>query len=162
MVNDKPLVKTKMFGHYNFINMVCAAAIGHYFKVTESDINAALAEYSPEMNRSQVLKTERNTLILDAYNANPTSMGLAIHNFSGQHFSKSLIILGDMLELGEYSKSEHENTLNQLVSLKIEEAWLVGDLFLQFEKDYPSYHFFKDTEKAILYLQKHPVGDKLY
>lgn len=159
-VNGKPLVKTKMFGHYNFINMLCAATIGYYFKVPESDINAALAEYSPEMNRSQVLKTAHNTLILDAYNANPSSMGLAIHNFTEQHFNQSLIILGDMLELGEYSAVEHENTLNQLVSLNVKEVWLVGELFLQFKEKYASYDFFKDTEKAILHLQKHPVSGK--
>lgn len=154
-----PLVKTNMFGHYNFINMLCAAAIGHYFGVAEDNINKALASYLPEMNRSQVVKTERNTLILDAYNANPSSMTLAISNFSQQHFEKKLMILGDMLELGNYASEEHLNILEKATDLKFENVWLVGELFSGFEMQYPNYQFFKDTAAVIAYADKHPVSN---
>lgn len=157
-VAGRPLVKTHMFGHYNFINMLCAVAIGNYFGVAEENINKALAAYSPEMNRSQVVKTERNTLILDAYNANPSSMALAITNFAKQHFQKKLMILGDMLELGNYAAEEHLNILEKATALKFEQVWLVGPLFSGFESQYPHYRFFKDTDEVITYVDQHPVN----
>lgn len=157
-VAGRPLVKTNMFGNYNFINMLCAVAIGNYFGIAEEKINKALAAYSPEMNRSQVVKTERNTLILDAYNANPSSMALAITNFAQQHFENKLMILGDMLELGDYASEEHLNILEKARTLKFENVWLVGELFSGFEKQYPHYRFFKDTAAVIAYADQHPVS----
>jgi UDP-N-acetylmuramoyl-tripeptide--D-alanyl-D-alanine ligase len=156
----QPLVKTHMFGHYNFINILCAAAIGTYFKVEKSAINEALASYSPEMNRSQVIKTSRNTLILDAYNANPTSMALAISNFSDQHFTDKLLILGDMLELGDYSSGEHQSILEKTVALNLQNVWLVGNLFFEFKNHYTDYLFFKSTTDVVDYLEKHMIEGK--
>lgn len=160
LTEEQALVKTHMFGHYNFINMLCAAAIGTYFKVETAAINRALASYSPEMNRSQVIKTSRNTLILDAYNANPTSMALAINNFSEQHFEDKLLVLGDMLELGEYSKDEHRGILEKAVALKLQNVWLVGDLFFEFKNQYPSYLFFTRTAEVTDYLKEHVIEGK--
>jgi len=159
-VDQKPLVKTKMYGHYNFINLLCAACIGNYFKVDELLINIALAEYVPEMNRSQVLKTTHNTLILDAYNANPSSMLLAISNYADQSFQNGFFILGDMLELGEYSKDEHKAILDQLIKLNMKEVLLVGDLFFEFKSDYKSFMFFKTSEEASAYLKTNPIVSK--
>lgn len=153
----QPLVKTHMFGHYNFINMLCAAAIGTYFKVSEAAINEALASYSPEMNRSQVVKTTHNTLILDAYNANPTSMALAITNFANQHFTNKLLILGDMLELGDYSHEEHQHILEKSSALNLQDIWLVGELFYKFRNDYPAYLFFKNTAEVQVHLKNNLV-----
>ena len=97
-----------MFGHYNFVNVLCAVCIGNYFGVGEEAINEALEQYVPEMNRSQIKKTDSNTVILDAYNANPSSMDLAIKNFAEQPLKNKVLILGDMFELGDYSEKEHE------------------------------------------------------
>lgn len=154
---ESDLVSTHMFGHYNFINLLCAAAIGNYFKVPVADINGALASYKPEMNRSQVEKTGRNTLILDAYNANPSSMALAIQNFSEQPFPKKLLILGDMFELGVYAKEEHRHILEKLQALHLDHVYLAGALFYEFKTEYPMYHFFKDAAGIGKHLEEHAI-----
>ncbi len=153
----KPVIKTNMFGHYNFINLMCAVCVGNYFEVPESLINKALEEYVPEMNRSQVKQTKNNTLILDAYNANPSSMSLAIGNFIKQPFAKKVCLLGDMLELGEYAKTEHESILNSLVGQNIERVILIGPLFYELKHNYPQFNFFEKTENAESYFQNHPI-----
>ena len=155
---QKPLVKTQMFGHYNFINLMCAVCIGNYFGVPALLINKALEEYVPEMNRSQIKKTERNTLILDAYNANPSSMNLAIQNFIKQPFSSKMCLLGDMLELGEYSKSEHEKILKSLKDQNIKSVILVGPLFYQLKDEYLAFHFFAKIEEAEEYIKNQTVN----
>lgn len=152
-IENTEVVKTNLFGHYNFINVLCATCIGNYFGVEAKDINKALSEYLPEMNRSQVKKTEKNTLILDAYNANPSSMQLAIDHFIKQNFSSKLFILGDMLELGNYSETEHENILNHLLKNSIVDAVLIGDIFYKFKPKFHSYHFFINIEDAIVYFK---------
>lgn len=154
---ESDLVTTFMFGHYNFINLLCAATIGNYFGVPAAQINEALASYKPEMNRSQVVKTKKNTLILDAYNANPSSMTLAIGNFSEQPFQKKLVILGDMFELGEYAHEEHRLILEKLQQLKLDNVYLAGTLFFEFKAQYPMYRFFKDAKEVGEYLEAHPV-----
>lgn len=150
-IEDRPIIKTHLFGHYNFINALCATCIGNYFGVSEENINQALSEYLPEMNRSQVKKTDRNTLILDAYNANPSSMKLAIEHFSNQPFENKLVILGDMLELGTYSFQEHLDILNQLKKYS-SNAILVGEKFLEHQLAFPHYVFFKSTNDVEIYL----------
>jgi UDP-N-acetylmuramoyl-tripeptide--D-alanyl-D-alanine ligase len=147
------LVNTHMFGHYNFINLICATAVGNYFGVSAEGINEALASYKPEMNRSQVVKTDKNTVILDAYNANPSSMALAIDNFAGQSFPKKLLILGDMFELGDYAHEEHGKILEKLLSLQLSDVCLAGALFFEFRMQYPMYHFFKDATQVGEYLK---------
>jgi UDP-N-acetylmuramoyl-tripeptide--D-alanyl-D-alanine ligase len=151
-LEEQPLVKTKMFGQYNFINLLCAACIGNYFNVSESEINDALANYIPEMNRSQVKKTKSNTLILDAYNANPSSMNLAIENFKTQNIDNKIVVLGDMLELGDYSKDEHQKILFQLEVSGFEKVYLVGVQFLEFKDHFLKFNFFKNIDDLIGYL----------
>ncbi len=146
-LENQPLVKTQMFGQYNFINLLCAACIGNYFNVKESDVNDALSSYSPEMNRSQVKKTESNILILDAYNANPSSMSLAIDNFEKQNLKNKIVILGDMLEMGEYSDLEHEKIIAQLQNCDFKKVILVGVQFLRLKSKHLQYHFFKNIEE---------------
>ena len=143
---NQPLVKTHMFGQYNFINLLCAACIGNYFGVKETDINDALASYMPEMNRSQVKKTESNTLILDAYNANPSSMSLAIDNFNKQVFENKIVILGDMLELGEYSEQEHEKIIKQIENCTFKTVVFVGVQFFKLKDRFNHYYFYENIE----------------
>ena len=145
--DNKSLVKTHMFGQYNFINLLCAVCIGNYFGVNENDINDALSSYIPEMNRSQVKKTASNTLILDAYNANPSSMSLAIENFNKQVSGNKIMILGDMLELGEYSEQEHEKIITQIEECEFKKVFFVGVQFFRLKDKFNKFLFFKNIEE---------------
>lgn len=124
------LIKTQITGEYNFENILAATAVGSYFNVSDTDINKAVSEYIPKNNRSQIEKTQCNTLLLDAYNANPESMSQALQNFEKyQSKNKKTIILGDMLELGNYSAEEHLNIVNMIETLGFESVYLVGKEF---------------------------------
>lgn len=152
-LDDRPIVKTHLFGHYNFINFLCAACIGNYFGVEDDLINEALSNYLPEMNRSQVKKTENNTLILDAYNANPTSMLLAINHFVNQPFENKCVILGDMFELGDYSYEEHEKIVNELNNYHNIKCVLIGKAFYEFKQKNLGFSFFEQIEEAMDYFK---------
>ncbi len=156
-LEDEELVNTNLFGHYNFINVLCAICIGHYFEVSKSFINKGLREYVPEMNRSQVKKTKFNTLILDAYNANPSSMSLAILNFIKQDLPNKYFIIGDMLELGEYSKEEHQLILLTLSTHHQKQVMCVGPLFYELKMAFPDFVFFENTSNALVYLDTHKI-----
>ena len=158
-INNSELVKTKLFGHYNYINALCAACVGVFFKVSATDINQALENYLPEMNRSQVKKTAKNTLILDAYNANPSSMKIAIENFHQQVNSKKVFILGDMLELGEYAVGEHQAILNLLTSLNEEHVFLVGPIFYSLKTENSKFNYFEKTENLSTYLSENRITE---
>lgn len=123
------IVATRLIGSYNIDNALCAAAVGCYFNVDQEDISSALADYTPQNNRSQLLRTERNTLIVDAYNANPTSMRAALDNFARMEVSCKMAILGDMKELGEATNVAHQEVVDYIAQLSIGEVWLVGDAF---------------------------------
>ena len=122
-------LSTNFVGAYNLDNMLAAIAVGLHFGVDEKDVCDAISNYVPANNRSQLTKTERNTLIVDAYNANPTSMMAAIDNFDLMEGENKVAILGDMLELGEQSTIEHQNILRRLMESKIEKIILVGKEF---------------------------------
>jgi UDP-N-acetylmuramoyl-tripeptide--D-alanyl-D-alanine ligase len=145
-----PIVETKIIGAYNFINCLTAAAVGTYFKVDAADIAEALSTYLPDMNRSQFIKTERNSLILDAYNANPNSMKAAIDNFAKYKAEHKLLLLGDMFELGEYSEAEHRKIVNLLIEHKFTNAILVGNEFYKLETG--DYKKFRTTSECKEYL----------
>ena len=125
-------IATHFVGAYNLDNMLAAITVGLHFGVAEADICDAISNYVPANNRSQLTKTERNTLIVDAYNANPTSMMAAIDNFELMEGENKVAILGDMLELGEQSAIEHQNIVRRLIESKIEKVILVGKEFSQF------------------------------
>ena len=156
-LDTQPLVKTHMFGHYNFVNVLCAACIGNYFGVEEEAINEALEQYVPEMNRSQIKKTDKNTVILDAYNANPSSMDLAIKNFAEQPLKNKVLILGDMFELGDYSEKEHEQIIEQLLETNFDEVYLVGKEFGLFQNKVSKFQFFETGQDLKLFLNNHPI-----
>ena len=146
-------INTNLFGSYNYENVKAAIATGLFFDVPMEDIKEALEEYHPENNRSQVLVTAKNTLICDSYNANPSSMHKAIDSFSGIMSAPKLIILGDMLELGDKTECEHEKVLQELKSLKPELVYLVGPVFKKLSDSY-GYKSFIDTGELRDYLKK--------
>ena len=127
-------INTSMVGTYNFYNFLAAISIGNYFGVKEIDISNAVASYKPENKRSQVLETQKNTLIIDCYNANPTSMLLALESFRDLRNNKKLAIIGDMLELGEESDLEHQKIIDYCKEHKIE-FMTVGPIFNKHNKD---------------------------
>ena len=148
--NKLSVIETKIIGVYNFINCLAAAAVGNYFKVEALDIAKALSAYLPEMNRSQFIKTERNSIILDAYNANPNSMKAAIDNFVNYNSKNKLLLLGDMFELGEYSESEHLKIVELLIEHKFTNVVLVGNEFYKLETG--QYKKFRTTSECKEYI----------
>ena len=122
-------VNSQLIGSYNLSNMLSAACVGHYFGVPAHLIAEALSQYTPQNNRSQLTKTARNTLIIDAYNANPTSMEAALRNFALIETANKAVILGDMFELGDDSAAEHQKIVQLLEQLGITEAYLLGENF---------------------------------
>lgn len=153
--NKLPLVKTQITGKYNFINCLAAVCIGHYFHVSNEDINEALSSYVPAMNRSQLVKTNSNLILLDAYNANPNSMKAAIENFAEYKAENKWLLLGDMFELGEFSKTEHENIVNLLQTKKLENVLLVGNEFSSLSNN--PFKAFKTTAECLDYIKNHKI-----
>ncbi|MCQ2331764.1 MAG: UDP-N-acetylmuramoyl-tripeptide--D-alanyl-D-alanine ligase [Paludibacteraceae bacterium] len=130
------LIKTHLYGDYNFENVQAAVTIGTRFGINEKDIHAALANYSPSNNRSQLFKTHNNMLILDTYNANPTSMTAAINNFvNAKCDTMKYAILGDMLELGDESIAEHRTIIEKLKTAGLNHIILVGENFCKALKE---------------------------
>jgi UDP-N-acetylmuramoyl-tripeptide--D-alanyl-D-alanine ligase len=151
--NKIETVNTQINGVFNFVNCLAATCVGVYFKVPESLINEALEGYLPDMNRSQLVKTNKNTLILDAYNANPDSMKAAIDNFAGTIGNK-LLILGDMFELGTYSAFEHQKVIDLVIEKQFEHVLLVGKEFKAANAD--NFKKFNTTQECKLYLLNNP------
>ncbi|MCF8380937.1 MAG: UDP-N-acetylmuramoyl-tripeptide--D-alanyl-D-alanine ligase [Bacteroidales bacterium] len=149
---------TSLTGKYNLENILAAAAIGKYFGVEEKNIVQAIRDYHPDNNRSQIKITKDNKLLLDAYNANPTSMHGAIMNFSENESPNKMVVIGDMLELGGYSKVEHKNILNLLKELNFNNVFLVGPEFKFWEKEF-NFIFFQNTEQLGEHFKLNKVKD---
>ena len=143
-------VDTKLIGSYNLPNALAAAAVASYFDVQPSDIVAALSAYEPHNKRSQLIRTSRNTLIVDAYNANPTSMGAALDNFCAAELPCKMAILGDMGELGNESEAEHRRVVERLAGESGIEILWVGSEFM---KAAGGMTCFSDTEALIDFLK---------
>jgi UDP-N-acetylmuramoyl-tripeptide--D-alanyl-D-alanine ligase len=137
-------VETKLVGEYNLENALAAITAGVFFGVDTSLINKAVNEYRPQNNRSQLKKTDRNSLIIDAYNANPTSMTASVSNFAKMNSEKKALILGDMLELGDQSDEEHQKIIDLLNKSGFEKVFLIGDLFSKTNNRYRSFHAVDD------------------
>lgn len=149
-------VQTRLIGEYNYPNALAAVAVGCYFDVEPEQIDKALASYNPVNNRSQLKQTEDNTLIIDAYNANPTSMMAAISNFYKIQAENKQLILGDMRELGKESAEEHQKIINYLEECGFKDVILVGS---QFAATRHFYNTFPDAPALITALQQHkPAG----
>ena len=149
-------VATQLIGDYNLSNILSAACIGRYFGVMDEDIVAALREYTPTNNRSQCTKTEINTLIVDAYNANPTSMDAALRNFSKIEAASKALILGDMKELGEDSIMEHNKILALIESLGFDKVYLVGSEFTRAAAG--AHPCFENVDALKEYLTANPIA----
>ena len=146
--NSQPsTVQTQLIGSYNLDNALAAACIGTYFAITDEDINAALEQYIPSNNRSQLTITEENRLVVDAYNANPTSMKAALDNFRLLPDEHKMCILGDMKELGESSAEEHQKTIDTLCEYDFETVWLVGEEFAKTKRP-DTFKTFADVNEA--------------
>ena len=142
-------VQTQLIGEYNFPNALAAITIGRFFGVEDAKINEALAGYTPQNNRSQLKKTDDNTLIIDAYNANPTSMMAALQNFRNMEVPHKMLILGDMRELGAESAAEHQKIADYLKECAFEKVWLVGDQFAAAEHSFQTYPNVQEVIKEL-------------
>lgn len=151
-------VVTHIVGSYNIDNALCAATVGTYFGVSAEEVSAALAEYIPTNNRSQLTETERNTLIIDAYNANPTSMRAALDNFACMEVSPKMVILGDMKELGEATAEAHQAVADHLAECQFSEVWLVGAAFAATQ--HGEARVFADVEAVKEELTGNPIKKK--
>lgn len=132
-------VRTQLIGEYNFPNALAAVTIGRFFGVEPTQIDAALKEYAPQNNRSQLKQTADNTLIIDAYNANPTSMLASLTNFHNMKAEGKMLILGDMRELGKDGPEEHQKIVDFLSECNFKEVMLVGSLFATTKHNFSSY-----------------------
>jgi UDP-N-acetylmuramoyl-tripeptide--D-alanyl-D-alanine ligase len=139
-------INSQLIGLYNANNLNAAITIGKYFDVADASIKEALENYVPENNRSQLLRKGNNQIILDAYNANPSSMAVAIDNFVQLDNSSKLMILGDMFELGQDSLEEHQAVVSRLASVKECNSFLIGSDFYACRIEEKHLKFFKSFE----------------
>lgn len=149
-------IQTHLIGAYNLSNMLAAITVGLHFGVTPDQIKHALENYVPSNNRSQLTRTAHNKLIVDAYNANPTSMLAALKNFALMQVNHKMAILGDMRELGEASQEEHQRIVDYLKTTPLKQVWLVGEEFMKTHCDFRK---FKDVEEVKRAIAANPVSD---
>ena len=142
-------VQTQLIGSYNIDNLLAAIAVGINFGVDRKKICAALEGYVPSNSRSQMTVTEKNHLIVDAYNANPSSMHAALENFRLMQVEHKMVILGDMRELGEASAEEHQRVVDDLKKTDIEIVWLVGECFAKTDCNYRKFKDVDDVKATI-------------
>ena len=143
------LIKSNLMGSYQFENIMLSVCIGNYFNISLENIKQGIEKYIPSNNRSQVLKTQRNKLILDAYNANPSSMSAMIHSFSEQKDKNKLCILGDMLELGDYAEEEHKKIVNLCKKLSLECYFIGAEFHMATNNSFINTHKFQNYLKKI-------------
>jgi UDP-N-acetylmuramoyl-tripeptide--D-alanyl-D-alanine ligase len=146
-------IKTQLTGNYNLENVLAAVAVGAEWKVAPEQIKTAIENYTPANQRSQIIKKNNITIILDAYNANPTSVEAALKNFEISFAGKKIVALGDMLELGDESEQEHFNIGALLKSINLHEVILVGPNFKSVAEQFHFYHF-NDSLSAMEYFSK--------
>lgn len=152
---DGNLIETSLSGAYNFSNCAIAVLIGTYFNVPFPEIRMGIESYVPENNRSQLLEVGKLQVLLDAYNANPSSMAAALKHLSGLEQTKKIAILGDMFELGEDAAIEHQSIADLASSLDLESLILVGKAFSKTTTDA---HQFESFEELADYLKSHPIS----
>ncbi|GAB4280460.1 MAG: UDP-N-acetylmuramoyl-tripeptide--D-alanyl-D-alanine ligase [Marinilabiliales bacterium] len=141
-------IQTQLPGSHNLINILCAISVGEYFNIKPDDINNAIESYKPDNNRSQIIY-KKNTILLDAYNANPSSVSKAIQTLIDIKTGKSKVfILGDMLELGDYTDKEHQNIIELIIKNNLK-GYFVGKNFSKYKHQYPRYKFYSDTNDFI-------------
>lgn len=154
---NKTLIHTQLLARYNFTNTAAAIAVGLHFDVDLKSIKKGIESYAPKNNRSQIIKQNSNTIILDAYNANPSSVEAALKNFKTMEGNQKIVILGDMFELGKQSYAEHQSVIELAKSLDFSQLYLVGNHFLEHHQNYSNILFFKDFERLKNHLEDYPI-----
>ena len=152
------IIKSTIYGDYNFENICIAIAIGEYFEVDFKNIKQGIESYLPDNNRSQISVKNNNTIILDAYNANPTSMSLALKAFKKTNYKNKMIIVGDMLELGKDSNHYHQEIINRLEKINDCIIYIVGEYFCK-TKHSDRIESFSTTKKLINNLSKTNISN---
>jgi UDP-N-acetylmuramoyl-tripeptide--D-alanyl-D-alanine ligase len=149
-------IKTQLIGSYNAENVLAAVTIGNFFGLTNDQIKKGLENYVPQNNRSQLTVTDRNKLVVDAYNANPTSMKAAILNFAQMNVGAKTLILGDMLELGEQSGEEHQHVIELLQQNGLKNVLLVGS---EFKNTHNNFSCFDTVADLQAFIDENPILD---
>lgn len=151
-------VATHLIGAYNLPNVLAAVAVGLHFGVAVEKISHAISHYYPTNNRSQFSRTAKNQLVIDAYNANPTSMAAALENFRLMEHSHKMLIVGEMRELGEASADAHRQLVEQISAVGAQEVWLVGESFKACGNKYRCFAHVDEVQQE---LREHPVEGRL-
>lgn len=151
-------VKTQLIGAYNLDNLLAAVTVGVNFEVDRKQICHALENYKPTNSRSQLMETAKNRLIVDAYNANPSSMAAALDNFALMDAPHKMLILGDMRELGTASEEEHQRMADRIGRMNVEEVWLVGTEFAKTDCPYRKFNNVEEVKQA---LAEKPISGRL-
>ena len=153
------IINTNLTGNYNLENILAACRIATHFGVEPKSIKESIENYTPSNSRSQVVDTAKNRVILDAYNANPSSMEAALANFASLPSSKNKVaIIGEMLELGNYAETEHNRIANMAINFDFEQVLLVGELF---PKSNPNAKWFETSQECADFLKEYSLEDKL-
>lgn len=142
-------IKSNLVGNYNFDNIACAISMGTYFGVSDSDIQKAIESYVPNNNRSQIIETTQNKIVLDAYNANPTSVEAALKSFNNMDAATKVVILGDMFELGAEAASEHQKIADFAASYGFDKLYLVGENFYKVEGSHVKFRSLDDIKEHL-------------
>ncbi|MEQ7798352.1 UDP-N-acetylmuramoyl-tripeptide--D-alanyl-D-alanine ligase [Pedobacter sp. ASV1-7] len=158
--SDSFKTEVHLTGTYNFENILAAICIGHFFEVSPIDINAGLSHYLPNNNRSQITKTDTNTVICDFYNANPSSMAAALNNIESLSSNHKTVIIGDMFELGKESFAQHKLIIQQAEMLHIDTLIFIGKHFQESKQEHKG-HFFTTPAEAQEFISKHPINNSL-
>tara|TARA_B100001250_G_scaffold153196_1_gene131565 strand:+ start:24 stop:1301 length:1278 start_codon:yes stop_codon:yes gene_type:complete len=160
LLNNSYSYNCKIYGAYNFPNIASAISIGKILDLDSDQIQNGLNKFKTEENRSEVLQYEGNKIYLDAYNANPSSMIAAIDNFNKEIKDNKIVILGDMLELGNFSKDEHTKIIDHLCEMNLESVYLVGEIFCSINITDSRFKKFNDTKELINGLDLTKINDK--
>jgi len=153
-------INSQLTGMYNFNNIAVAIGVGSYFKVDSDDVVSAIENYNPSNNRSQLMKQGSNSIIMDAYNANPTSMMAALENFKQLSRENKALFLGDMFELGATAEMEHQHIVDYLQEHALGETYLIGKNFFKTHTNSSTIQKFETFDDLKHQLQKHPVENK--
>ena len=153
-------INTQLTGMYNFNNIAVAIAVGSYFKVDSHDIVSAIENYNPTNNRSQLMEKGNNTIIMDAYNANPTSMMAALENFKQLDRKNKVLFLGDMFELGATAEFEHQQIVNYIAENSLGNTYLIGKNFSKTTIDDSNIYKFERFEDLKEELERQPIENK--